>query len=87
VYTPATVSPLGSSSQLGCLAEFSQLADGAWWLPTQGDTNAPAVAPAVTSFADCVAQCTAAIKCQYVTYDYASSECRTRLAATAVLAG
>jgi hypothetical protein len=87
VYTPATVSPQGSTSSVGCLAEFAQFADGAWWLPTQGNTNAPAVTPAVASFAECVAQCTATSKCQYVTYDYANNECRTRLAANAVLAG
>lgn len=85
VYSPQAVSPAGATLSLHCLAEFVQLADAAWWLPTTGNTGMTASTTA--NFADCVATCTTAAKCQYVTYDYTDTKCYTRIASNAVLAG
>lgn len=45
------------------------------------------VTGSVSSFSDCVATCTSAAKCQYITYDYTTQTCYMRWGATAILAG
>lgn len=85
VYAPQAVSPAGATSPIHCLAEFVQLADAAWWLPTAANTSM--VISDTATFEDCVATCTTAAKCQYITYDYSSGKCFTRIAANPLLAG
>lgn len=86
LFNPQAVSRVGATSSVACLTEFAQFADHAWWLPTTGDTNM-VVTGSVVSFSDCVATCTSAAKCQYVTYDYTTQTCYMRWGAAAILAG
>lgn len=86
LFAPQAVSRVGASSSVACLTQFAQFADGAWWLPTSGNTNMD-VATSVATFADCAATCTSLIACQYVTYDYNTQTCYTRKSADVILAG
>jgi hypothetical protein len=89
VYAPRTVAPLGARGPQDCLAEFGQLLDAAWWLPTSSNTGmvVRGSADGINSFADCVATCTATARCQYITYDYSGGICYTRIAANPIFAG
>jgi hypothetical protein len=76
VYGPTALAKAGASGPTDCVAEFAQLADGAWWLPLTA--NAGVELSSQASFADCVQQCRSQSDCQLVTYDYSNSQCAVR---------
>lgn len=75
-YTPAPVARTGAASAADCLAEFAQIEDAAWYMA--GDaallTN---VTDSVSSntFQACADFCKGSSTCQYITYDYETSQC------------
>lgn len=77
LFVAEAVAPIGADSAWDCVSEFAQLADSAWYLPT-ADNTAMNVTANVSTFAACVALCTAP-DCEYVTYDYARSICYARI--------
>lgn len=85
LFSAEAVSPLGADSPYDCVSEFSQIADGAWYLPTTGN-SAMNVTANVSTFAECVALCVEP-DCQYVTYDYLAKTCYVRMAIEPYLAG
>jgi hypothetical protein len=80
LFVAQAVSPIGADSSFDCVAEFAQLADSAWYLPTAGNT-AMNVTEGVDSFASCVALCVEP-DCEYATYDYRAQICYTRMVVT-----
>lgn len=87
VFSAQAVSPPGADSSWDCVAEFAQIVDSAWYLPTTGNTAMTATAN-VSTFAACVALCTAP-DCEYVTYDYRTNNgtCYVRIAEEPLLMG
>jgi hypothetical protein len=82
MFKPAVVSRLGAESLGDCLAEFAQVGDTAWYMG--GDVT---MTPVLVSdgdidlqFLDCVSKCTAAAKCQYITFDYTTGTCSMKAA-------
>lgn len=78
LFSARAVSPIGADSSWDCVSEFAQIVDGAWYIPTTGNTAMNATAN-ITTFADCVALCTGP-SCEYVTYDYRAKICYVRVA-------
>lgn len=76
IFAPRTVAPLGADAPQDCLAEFGQMLDGSWYLPTTGN-SAIITFNDVATFRDCIARCTATT-CQYITYHYATRRCDVR---------
>jgi hypothetical protein len=85
LFSADAVAPLGADSPYDCVSEFSQIADGAWYLPTTGN-SAMNVTANVSTFAACVALCVEP-DCQYVTYDYLAATCYVRMAIEPYLSG
>lgn len=81
-FTPAPVARIGAASAADCLAEFAQVADGAWYMG-----GSAALTNLTGSIADtfdaCVAACKADDTCQYVTYDYDAKACFQKSVGTA----
>lgn len=86
VFVPRIVSKTGATSSAGCLSEFGQLTDGAFYLPLQSDV-ATVVTSGITAFADCVALCLPDSCCQFVTYGYVAKTCTVRNAQGFVFIG
>jgi hypothetical protein len=84
-FVPQTIARPGATSPVDCLAEYSQLQDGSWWLPL-ADSTGVNVSTGVTTFASCVERCDQA-RCQLVTYDYVAQECSVRVAQDPVYEG
>jgi hypothetical protein len=82
--TPPLAAPAGAQLSLDCLAEFAQIVEDAWWLPTT-DNSSTVITPGVSTFEECVAQCNASVACQYATYDYEADTCYMRSPETAGL--
>lgn len=76
LFVAQAVSPIGADSSFDCVAEFAQLSDSAWYIPTAGNT-AMNVTEGVASFANCVALCVEP-DCEYATYNYRARTCYTR---------
>lgn len=85
MYAPRTVAPLGADAAQDCLAEFGQILDGSWWLPTTGNTGMTRNNN-VMSWSDCVALCNTRT-CQYITYEYETRTCWVRTANVLVYTG
>lgn len=78
LFIAQAVAAIGADSSFDCVAEFAQLADSAWYLPTAGNA-AMNVTENVASFSQCVALCVEP-DCQYATYDYRQRICYIRMA-------
>lgn len=78
VMIPRTVSREGAALSLECLAEYSQLSDGSFFLPLFSSAGV-VVTAGVQNFSACVQLCTDA-DCMLVTYDYRLQECSVRVA-------
>jgi hypothetical protein len=76
-FTPDTVARTGADSPADCLAEFAQIADLAWYL---GGSVDMANVTGANTFAACVGDCKADASCQYVTFDYDTSNCTKKTA-------
>jgi hypothetical protein len=76
-FTPAAVAMAGADSPGHCLAEFGQLADGAWYL---GGAAEMVNVSAAATFAACVADCRTDAACQYITFDYDAATCWKKVA-------
>jgi hypothetical protein len=77
LFMPQTVSRSAASGPVDCLSEYSQLKDGAWFLPLSR-TEGTNVTAGVPTFADCVAVCSSDKECQLLTYDYRAQTCLVR---------
>lgn len=84
-FTPKTVSRIGAATPIECLSEYSQVADGAYFLPLSSNEGVTTVT-GVASFADCIAECDKRA-CQLVTYAYRTQECFVRVSQAAVYEG
>ena len=85
VFIPRVVSRPSASSPVDCLSEYSQLKDGAWFIPLASDVGTN-ITGNVTSFADCVTLCSADNAYQLVTYDYREKTCLVRASVEGSLA-
>lgn len=85
IFTPKTVSRIGSTTPVECLSEYSQISDGEFYLLLSSNEGVT-VTPGVTNFAACVDLCSAA-SCQLVTYDYVAKECHVRTSQAPVYEG
>jgi hypothetical protein len=85
MYTSRTVSRAGAAAATECLSEYSQMTDGAFYIPLSSDVGVT-VTPSVTTFAECVNMCDQA-DCQLVTYDYKLQECSVRVSVAPVYEG
>lgn len=74
VWSAPVVSRIGADNAVDCLAAYTQLVDGAFYLPVP-DIPANTVTKNVSTFSDCVALCTG--NCAVATYDYKTKECST----------
>lgn len=83
--SPGVVSRVGAASPVECLSSYSQIVDGNYFLPVSSDEGVTKRS-GVRSFSACVDLCSA-MKCQIVTYDYATRECFLRVSQTPVLEG
>lgn len=72
VWTAPVTARLEADNPVDCLAEFTQVVDGAFYVPAI-DLPSNRYANNVTSFSDCVATC--GDGCALVTYDYLTNEC------------
>jgi len=76
-FSPAVVARPGAVSAADCLAEFGQISDVAWYM---GGSVAMATVSSASTFAACVDACKADTDCQYITFDYVTSQCSKRTA-------
>lgn len=83
LFIPQTISRPGASSPIDCLSQFSQLVDGAFYLPLSSSDGTTLVRD-VPTFAECVALCNTT-NCQYVTYAYVAKTCTVRVAEPVVM--
>lgn len=77
LFVPRTISRIGASSSVDCLSEYTQLVDGAWYLPLSSSFGV-STTPNVASFSACVDLCSTS-GCQLVTYDYREQTCTQRM--------
>lgn len=85
MFTPKTVARIGASTPMECLAEYSQMIDGTYYLELSSDEGVTKTEQ-VPDFASCVALCDAA-KCQLVSYDYINRACYVRVSQAPVYEG
>lgn len=84
----AVSKPLASSA-LDCVAEYSQIQDGAWYIDMPATDPYSVVFSSVNTFADCVAKCQndTTNPCEFATYDYVAQTCTVREGRSAVYVG
>lgn len=75
-YAPGSVARPGATSVSDCLAEFTQVEDNVWSLPS----NLTATPDAADSLEGCTAACAEDADCMFVTFNYASDSCSLFLA-------
>lgn len=69
------VARIGADNAVDCLAAYTQLSDGAFYIPVPAGVPSNNVTSNVTTFSACVDLCTAG--CALVTYNYKTLECFT----------
>jgi hypothetical protein len=74
LFAPAVVTKPGASSIGQCSVEFAQVEVGNWKLDSTGSMGAGNG----TDLAACVASCRANSECQFLNFDYASSDVATK---------
>lgn len=81
VFAPQAVSRSGANASTDCLLEFTQAADGAWYLPIGNYTGPGTTTTSVASIGACAALCTT--DCMFVNYNYDTATCYTYVPTTA----
>jgi len=74
-FTPVVVARPGAASAADCLAEFAQIADLAWYMGGPVDMDLVDVG----TFEACVDICKRDDDCQYITYDYNTTQCYKKM--------
>lgn len=85
VYAPVAVSRLGANFSGDCLTQFTQIVDGAWYIPVADTSPAWTAADAghtnETSLEACLARCDTDVAapgtpvCMFVNYNYDTGKC------------
>lgn len=74
-YKPGAVAPPAAESRGDCLAQFGQVGDtGAWYVGGAATLVAVPMTTAASSFDDCAAECSIDDSCEYITYDYKTTD-------------